>query len=46
VITSVDKEKIDSAEELEEILANKNGGVLIEGIYQDGTKEYFGLSWN
>ena len=46
VITSVDKEKIDNAQELEEILNNKNGGVLIEGIYQDGKKEYFGLSWN
>lgn len=46
IITSVDKEKIDSPEELEEIMANKKGGVLIEGFYQDGTKEYFGLSWN
>lgn len=45
VITSVDKEKIDNPEELEEILTDKTGGILIEGFYQDGSKEYFGLSW-
>ncbi len=46
IITSIDKENVDSPEKLEEILLDKKGGVLVEGYNQDGVKEYFGLSWN
>jgi Do/DeqQ family serine protease len=44
IITRVDKVKIDSKEELEKLLAVRlESGVLIEGIYPNGTKAYYGL---
>ncbi|HEY1040937.1 MAG TPA: trypsin-like peptidase domain-containing protein [Bacteroidia bacterium] len=43
VITSVDKKKVNSTEELEGILKGKSGGVLIEGIYPNGTKAFYGF---
>lgn len=43
IITGVDKKKINSKEELEEVLKNKKGGVLIEGVYPNGMKAYYGF---
>lgn len=47
IITKVDGESVKSVDELAEILENKKGGVLLEGIYEDipGVYYYaFGLS--
>ena len=43
IITAVDKKKIASVEDLKEVLLNKKGGVLIEGIYPNGMKAYYGF---
>jgi len=45
VITSVDKIKVEDAEDLKNILENKSGGILIEGINKDGEPELFALKW-
>lgn len=41
IITAVDKRKVNTIEELQKVLENKNGGVLIEGIYPNGMKAYY-----
>jgi serine protease Do len=43
VITSIDKKKISSLEELETLLKDKVGGVLIEGVYPNGVRAYYGF---
>lgn len=43
IITKVDNEPVDSVQELLDKLENKEGGVLIEGIYPNGTKAYYGF---
>ena len=43
IITKVDKNKVTSTEELIETLENKTGGVLLEGIYPNGMKAYYGF---
>ncbi len=43
IITKVDDTPITSAEQLIELLETKKGGVLLEGIYQNGTKAYYGF---
>jgi len=35
IITEVDGQRVTSVEELTEILAEKSGGVLLEGIYEN-----------
>lgn len=43
VITSIDKKKISSLEELETLLKDKVGGILIEGVYPNGVRAYYGF---
>jgi S1-C subfamily serine protease len=43
IITEIDKKPISNIEELDNALRNKRGGVLIEGIYPNGTKAYYGF---
>lgn len=43
VITSIDKKKVNSTEELEGILKEKTGGILIEGVYPNGVKAFYGF---
>jgi S1-C subfamily serine protease len=43
IILKVDKKPIDNREELNEMLSNKEGGVLLEGIYPNGLRGYYGL---
>jgi len=43
IITRIDQEAVNRPEDVERILANKKGGVLIEGVYANGTKAYYGL---
>lgn len=46
IITKVDKKPIKNYEEMALILENKKGGVLIEGVYQNGMKAYYGFGLN
>ncbi|MBN8703991.1 MAG: Do family serine endopeptidase [Bacteroidetes bacterium] len=41
IITSVDKKKVNTIDDLKAALENKLGGVLIEGVYPNGTKGYY-----
>lgn len=43
IITSVDKKKITSIEDIKTALENKKGGVLIEGVYPNGMRAYYGF---
>ncbi len=45
IVTSVDKKPVNSVEDLRRSLDNKKGGILIEGIYRNGTKAFFGIGW-
>ena len=43
IITSVDKKKIASLKDIQEVLEHKSGGVLIEGVYPNGIRAYYAL---
>ncbi|HQW19014.1 MAG TPA: trypsin-like peptidase domain-containing protein, partial [Bacteroidia bacterium] len=43
IITSIDNKKINSPDDIEAALANKKGGVLIEGVYPNGMRAYYGF---
>jgi len=43
IITHVDKTPVTKPSELAELLKTKKGGTLIEGIYPNGDKEYYGI---
>lgn len=43
IITKVDKAEIGNYEDLAKALKNKKGGVLIEGIYPNGMRAYYGF---
>ncbi len=43
IITSVDKKPIRTTADLEDALKTKQGGVLIEGVYPNGMKAYYGF---
>jgi serine protease Do len=46
IITSIDKKPVGSPEDVVRILeAKTNGGVLVEGIYPNGKKEFYGIGW-
>ncbi|MCX6312005.1 MAG: Do family serine endopeptidase [Bacteroidetes bacterium] len=41
IITTVDKNKVSTPDELKKILDNKKGGILIEGVYPNGSRAYY-----
>lgn len=43
IITSVDKKRIDSMDDIKAALETKKGGVLIEGVYPNGMRAYYGF---
>lgn len=43
IITKVDHKPINSTEEFANIVGNKKGGVLIEGVYPNGKVAYYGF---
>lgn len=43
IITSVDKKKVNTIKDIQTLLENKSGGVLIEGIYPNGMRAYYGF---
>jgi serine protease Do len=43
IILKIDKKPIDTYDQMARILENKKGGVLIEGVYQNGMKAYYGF---
>jgi len=43
IITKVDGQKVYDPEGLNSLLSKKNGGILLEGIYPNGKRAYYGL---
>ncbi len=43
IIVNIDKKPVDSLSDLSGILENKKGGVLIEGVYPNGMRAYYGF---
>ena len=43
IVLSVDKKKVANIQDIQTLLENKTGGVLIEGIYPNGMKAYYGF---
>jgi Do/DeqQ family serine protease len=41
IITTVDKKPVSTPDELKQILDNKKGGILIEGVYPNGSRAYY-----
>ena len=46
VITEIDKNPIRNMADLQKILSNKNGGVLLEGVYPNRVRAYYGFGIN
>jgi len=45
IIAYIDKIPVDNVEDLNRILDFKKGGILIEGVYDDGEKGTYGVEW-
>jgi S1-C subfamily serine protease len=45
IVTFVDKVPVESIEDLNRILENKQGAILVEGSYRDGKRATFGFDW-
>jgi S1-C subfamily serine protease len=43
IITSIDKQAVETVEDLMNYIENKRGGVLIEGVYENGVRGYYGF---
>lgn len=43
IITNVDRKKVTTVDDIKTALQNKKGGVLIEGIYPNGMRAYYGF---
>ncbi|MEI6175060.1 MAG: trypsin-like peptidase domain-containing protein [Bacteroidota bacterium] len=43
IILSVDRKPLRTLQDLRESLANRQGGVLIEGVYPNGLRAYYGI---
>jgi serine protease Do len=43
IITSIDNKAVKSPQEVLEYLESREGGVLIEGIYPNGMKAFYGF---
>lgn len=41
IVTKIDHHNVNSPSDIEKIIENKSGGVLLEGIYPNGTKAYY-----
>jgi len=46
VITEIDNQPIRSVDDVQKILSSKNGGVLLEGIYPNKVRAYYGFGIN
>ncbi len=41
IITHIDGQRVETVADVSNILENKTGGVMLEGIYEDGSKYYY-----
>ncbi|MBP6976797.1 MAG: Do family serine endopeptidase [Lentimicrobiaceae bacterium] len=45
IILRIDKQTIRSVTDIENVLSSASGGILIEGIYPNGLRAYYGVGW-
>ena len=47
IVTSINKRSISDVESLSTLISQlpKDDGVLVEGIYPNGVKAYYGIGW-
>ncbi len=45
ICTFIDKVPVESAEDINRILDNKSGGILVEGIYPNKEKAFYAIDW-
>jgi len=43
VITEIDKKPVRNLDDLDKILSNKSGGILLEGVYPNRVRAYYGF---
>lgn len=43
IIIRIDQEAVRTPEDVQRVLASKKGGVLVEGVYPNGQRAYYGL---
>ena len=43
IVTKVDGVQVTSPEQLQSLLKSKSGGILLEGVYPNGTRAYYGF---
>ncbi len=43
IITRIDQDPIKKPEDVQRVLGGKKGGVLVEGVYPNGVRAYYGL---
>ncbi|MEO8762568.1 MAG: PDZ domain-containing protein, partial [Bacteroidia bacterium] len=43
IITSIDKKAINTVDDINAVVKNKQGGILIEGVYPNGMHAYYGF---
>ena len=43
IVVAVDRQIISSSQELKDALTSKKGGVLVEGVYPNGLRAYYGI---
>jgi S1-C subfamily serine protease len=46
VITEIDKKPVHTVDDVSKILSSKNGGVLLEGVYPNKVRAYYGFGVN
>jgi serine protease Do len=43
IIVAIDKQLMNTTQELQDALTSKKGGVLVEGVYPNGLRAYYGI---
>jgi S1-C subfamily serine protease len=43
IVVAIDKQPVHSTQDLKEAFTSKKGGVLIEGLYPNGMRAYYGI---
>jgi S1-C subfamily serine protease len=43
IVTAIDKQPVHTTQDLKEALTTRKGGVLLEGIYPNGLRAYYGI---
>ncbi|HNX85946.1 MAG TPA: Do family serine endopeptidase [Bacteroidales bacterium] len=43
IVLAIDRKPVTTADDLREALSGRNGGVLIEGVYPNGLRAYYGI---